>query len=59
MGKAGKIWLLCASILFIAFMAVVIQTFKPVRNVQPEDVIKIEGIIVDIKEAPGFDIVIT
>ncbi|GAA4273450.1 hypothetical protein U6A24_19235 [Aquimarina gracilis] len=59
MGKAGKIWLICASILFFAFLTVVIQTFKPVRNVQPTDVMKIEGIVVDIKEAPGFDIAIT
>ncbi len=59
MGKAGKIWLISASILFIIFMALAIQTFRPVRNVQPEDVLKIEGIVTDIKEAPGFDIVIT
>ncbi|TPN87546.1 hypothetical protein [Aquimarina algicola] len=59
MGKAGKIWFISALILFIAFMAVMIQTFRPVRNVQPEDVIKIEGIVTDIKEAPGYDIAIT
>ncbi len=35
-----------------------IQTFKPVRNVQPKDVIKITGKVIDIQEAPGFDIVI-
>ncbi len=59
MGKIGKIWLLCASILFIAFMAVAIQTFRPVRNVQPDDVMKIEGMVINIQEASGYDIVIT
>ncbi len=59
MGKIGKIWLLCASILFIAFMAVAIQTFRPVRNVQPDDVMKIEGIVINVQEASGYDIVIT
>ncbi len=59
MGKIGKIWFLIVFILFIAFMAVVIQTFRPVRNVQPDDVIEITGRVIDIKEAPGFDIVIS
>lgn len=59
MGKIGKIWLLCASILFIAFMAAAIQTFRPVRNVQRDDVMKIEGTVINVQEASGYDIVIT
>ncbi|MBQ0734620.1 hypothetical protein J9332_09880 [Aquimarina celericrescens] len=59
MGKIGKIWFLSASILFIVFMAVVIQTFRPVRNIQPDDVLKIEGIVTKVQEASGYDIVIT
>ncbi len=59
MGKIGKIWLICASVLFITFMAVVIQTFRPVRNVQPDDVMKIEGTVINVQEASGYDIVIT
>jgi len=59
MGKAGKIWLVCASIAFIGFMLITIQTFKPVRNVTADDLIQIEGIVVDVQEAPGFDIAIT
>jgi len=58
MEKIGKIWLACASIVFIIFMGIAIQTFRPVRNVEPEDLIKIEGIVTDVKEAPGFDITI-
>ena len=59
MGKIGKIWLLCTSMLFIAFMAVMIQTFRPVRNVQPDDVMKIDGWVTGVKEGPGFDIIIS
>ncbi len=59
MGKAGKIWFAIAFVLFIAFMSIVIQTFRPVRNVQPDDVMKIEGVVEDLKEAPGFDIALT
>ena len=59
MGKIGKIWFFSALVLFIIFIWVSIQTFKPVRNVQPEDVMKIEGVVTDLKEGPGLDIVIT
>lgn len=59
MGKLGKIWFFSALVLFIIFIWVSIQTFKPVRNVQPEDVMKIEGVVTDLKEGPGLDIVIT
>ncbi len=40
-------------------MVVVIQTFRPVRNVQPDDVMKISGVVTEVKESSGFDIVIT
>ncbi len=59
MGKIGKIWFLSVLVLFIAFMAVVIQTFRPVRNVQPNDVMQIKGVVTNIKEGSGFDILIT
>ena len=59
MGKIAKIYLSIIFVLFIAFMIAVIQTFRPVRNVQPDDVMKIEGVVTDIQEGPGFDIVIT
>jgi hypothetical protein len=59
MGKIAKIYLSIIFVLFIAFMVAVIQTFRPVRNVQPDDVMKIEGIVTNIQEGPGFDIVIT
>ncbi len=59
MGKIGKIWFFSALVLFIIFIWVSIQTFKPVLNVQPEDVMKIEGVVTDLKEGPGLDIVIT
>ncbi|WP_024768233.1 hypothetical protein [Aquimarina macrocephali] len=58
MGKIAKIYLSIIFVLFVGFMIAVIQTFRPVRNVQPEDVMKIEGIVTDIQEGPGFDIVI-
>ncbi len=59
MKKIGKIWFSIVFFLFLGFMGIVIQTFRPVRNVQPDDVMKITGRVTDIKEAPGFDIVIT
>ncbi|EZH74831.1 hypothetical protein ATO12_08820 [Aquimarina atlantica] len=59
MGKIVKIYLSIIFVLFVAFMVAVIQTFRPVRNVQPDDVMKIEGIVTNIQEGPGFDIVIT
>ncbi|WP_025743435.1 hypothetical protein [Aquimarina pacifica] len=59
MGKGTKIYLTVLFILFLLFMAVVIQTFRPVRNVQPEDVLKITGTVIDINDAPGFDISFT
>ncbi len=59
MGKIAKIYLSIIFVLFVAFMVAVIQTFRPVRNVQPDDVMKIEGIVTNIQEGPGFDIVIT
>lgn len=59
MRKAGKIWFTVVFILFIAFMWITIQTFRPVRNVQPNDVIKVTGTVIDIQEAPGFDIALT
>ncbi|MBG6131925.1 hypothetical protein IWQ47_003333 [Aquimarina sp. EL_43] len=59
MGKIAKIYLSIIFVLFIAFMVAVIQTFRPVRNVQPDDVMKIEGIVTNIQEGSGFDIVIT
>ena len=58
MKNIGKIWFFSALAVFIAFISIAIQTFRPVRNVQPEDVLKIIGTVVDIEEAPGFDIVI-
>ncbi len=59
MGKIGKIWFSIVFVLFVIFMIIVIQTFRPVRNVQPDDVMKIAGTVIEIKEAPGFDIAIT
>ena len=59
MGRIGKIWFSIVFILFVIFMWAMIQTFRPVRDVQPKDVLKISGIVTDVKEGPGFDIVIT
>ncbi|MBP2831403.1 hypothetical protein J8281_04310 [Aquimarina sp. U1-2] len=59
MDKFAKIWLLCAFILFIVFMVVMIQTFRPVTKIDPEDVMKITGKVINIEAAPGFDIAIT
>ncbi|WP_082422505.1 hypothetical protein [Aquimarina longa] len=59
MGKAGKIWFSIVFVLFIVFIVIVIQTFRPVRNVQPDDVMKVDGMVTDIKEGSGFDIIIT
>jgi len=59
MGKAGKIWFICAFSIFVGFMFIVIQTFRPVRNVSEKDLIEIEGVVIDIQEAPGLDIAIT
>ncbi len=59
MQNIGKIWFLCASVIFVIFIVLVIQTFRPVRNVQPTDVIEITGVVLKIEEASGFDIVIT
>ncbi len=59
MKKIAKIWFSIVLIVFVGFMAVVIQTFRPVRDVQPNDVMRIEGIVDDIQEGTSFDIVIT
>ncbi|MDY8135000.1 hypothetical protein [Aquimarina sp. 2201CG5-10] len=59
MGKIGKVWFSVVFVLFIAFMWVVVQTFKPIRNVQPDEVMEIKGKVVDIQEGSSFDIVIT
>ncbi|WP_109302304.1 hypothetical protein [Aquimarina sp. AU474] len=59
MEKVGKIWFSIVFVLFLVFMWSMVQTFRPVRNVQPNDVMKIKGTVTDIKEGPGFDIVIT
>lgn len=40
-------------------MWLMIQTFKPIRNVQQEDVLEITGTVIKIEEASGYDIVIT
>ena len=59
MRKAGKIWFSIVFVLFIGFMWMMVQTFKPVRNVQPDDVLKVSGTVIEVKESPGFDIVLT
>jgi len=59
MQKTGKIFFSVSSILFIVFMWMMIQTFKPIRNVQPDDVIEITGVVTKIEEGSGFDIVIS
>ncbi|WP_299313446.1 hypothetical protein [uncultured Aquimarina sp.] len=59
MQKTGKIFFSISFVLFVIFMWIMIQTFKPVRNVQPDEVIKITGKVIKIEEGSGFDIVIT
>jgi len=59
MKKLGRIWFTFAFILFIAFITVAFQTFRPITNVQPDEVIEITGIVTKIEEGAGFDIVIT
>ncbi|MHA7056582.1 hypothetical protein ACWGOQ_0005140 [Aquimarina sp. M1] len=57
--KTGKLFFSISFVLFLIFMWVTIQTFKPIRNVQPDDVIEIKGIVTKIEEGSGFDIAIT
>ena len=59
MSKTGKIFFSVSSLLFIGFMWVIIQTFKPVRNVGYDDVIEVTGKVVKVSESAGFDIIIT
>ncbi len=59
MQKTGKIFFTVALLIFVPFMWVMIQTFRPVRNVQPKDVLEIKGKVSKIEEGSGFDIVIT
>jgi len=59
MQKTGKIFFTVSLLIFIPFMWVMIQTFKPVRNVKPEDVLEIKGKVIKVEEGSGFDIVIT
>ena len=58
MKKLGRIWFTGAFILFIAFISIAFQTFKPVTNVQPDDVLAVTGKVVNIEEASGFDILV-
>ena len=59
MSKFVKIYLSFLFLCSIVFIVVMAQTFKPVRNVQPDEVMKIEGTVMKIEEGPGFDIVFT
>lgn len=59
MRKTGKIFFSISFVLFVVFMWVMIQTFKPIRNVQPNEVIEITGKVTEIKDGGGFDIAIT
>ncbi|WP_343909953.1 hypothetical protein [Aquimarina litoralis] len=59
MKKTGRIFFSISSVLFIIFMWVAIQTFKPIRDVQPDDVIEITGVVAKVEEKSGFDIAIT
>ncbi|WP_299435112.1 hypothetical protein [uncultured Aquimarina sp.] len=59
MQKTGKIFFSISFVLFVIFMWIMIQTFKPIRNVQPDEVIEITGKVTQIKDGGGFDIAIT
>jgi len=59
MQKTGKIFFSISFVLFVIFMWTMIQTFKPIRNVQPDEVIEITGKVIKIKDGGGFDIAIT
>ncbi|RZS99628.1 hypothetical protein [Aquimarina brevivitae] len=59
MGKIAKIWFAIVAVIFVVVMALAIQTFRPVRNVTSEDILKITGTVTDVQEGSGFDIVIT
>ncbi|MCK8520872.1 hypothetical protein M0D21_04810 [Aquimarina sp. D1M17] len=59
MKKVAKIWFSVVFVLFLGFMWMMVQTFKPVRNVQPEDVLTVKGTVTKIEEGPGLDLVIT
>ncbi len=56
MKKLGRIYWSVCGVLFIAFLWVIIQTFKPINNVAPDDVMTISGKVVDIFEGGGYDI---
>lgn len=58
MEKFGKIWFTCALIAFIVFITIAFQTFRPIMNVQPDEVMAVTGKVVGIKEGSGFDIMI-
>ncbi|MFL1894702.1 hypothetical protein ACJRPK_03305 [Aquimarina sp. 2-A2] len=59
MSTAVKIYFINVGILFLVGMGIVIQSFRPVRNVTKDDVLKIYGKVTRIEEAPGRDIAIT
>ena len=59
MQKTGKIFFSVSSVLFIVFMWLMIQTFRPIRNVTADDVLEIRGIVTKVEEGSGFDIVIS
>lgn len=59
MDKFSKIWFISALLTFIVFMIIVVQLFKPVGEVTPKDVMRIEGVVENLEEGPGDDIIIT
>ena len=59
MQKTGKIFFSVSSVLFVIFMWLMIQTFRPIRNVTADDVLEITGTVTKVEEGSGFDIVIS
>ncbi len=59
MKKLARIYWSVCGLLFIVFMYVMIQTFKPIRNVTADQVIPIPGKVTAIQEGAGFDIYFT
>lgn len=58
MKKLARIWFVCAFILFVVFISIAFQTFKPIMNVQPDDVMEVKGKVIGLKEGGGFDVMV-
>ncbi|WP_378186296.1 hypothetical protein ACE939_14375 [Aquimarina sp. W85] len=59
MSTAVKVYFISVGIIFVIGMGIIIQSFRPVRNVTHDEVLKMHGKVIRITEAPGMDIAIS